>query len=131
MKHETLVQIDAIRRALKKKCRTLSVRNGRGTAWGWVDITGSDPGGCFTAAERAVLTELGMSPGGNFANIAPDARGYWLKKLTGQIPTGPPCLICHQPGVETFFCPCDLRHWLCADHLGVRRDCAFAARENA
>lgn len=36
------------------------------------------------------------------------------------------CVVCQQPGVEEFFCPCDLHHGLCATHQGIeRRDCAF------
>jgi len=128
--NETKAQIADIRRALKKAAPTLSVRNGRGTAWGWVDISGSGEAGTFTPAERAALVALGMSPGGNFANISPDTRGYWHQKLTGQrVPTGGPCLVCRAPGVEHFGCPCDLTHWLCAAHHDIpRRDCAFINR---
>lgn len=123
---EAKQEIADIRRALKKAAPTLSVRNGRGTAWGWVEISGSGECRTFTATERAALTALGLNLGGNFSVISPDSRGYWHKKLTGQVPTGGPCIVCRAPGVEQFFCPCDLRHWLCADHLGVHRDCAFA-----
>lgn len=130
--NETIQQIAEMRRALKAKCRTLSVRNARGTAWGWVEVSGSEPGGCFTPAERAALIELGLSPGGNFCVISPDSRGFWHKKLTGQVPTGPPCLVCHAPGVESFFCPCDLHHWLCPAHVGLEhKDCAFVHRQTS
>ena len=45
----------------------ISVRGGRGTAWGWIDISGSGPGGEFTAKQRRVIEQItGITPGGNF-----------------------------------------------------------------
>ena len=42
-------------------------------------------------------------------------------------PATKPCLICQQPSVTEFFCPCDLHHGLCAIHSTIeRKDCAFA-----
>ena len=124
-------EITEIRKAIKKTVTTISVRNGRGTAWGWVEISGSGECGMFTETERAGLTALGLSPGGNFCVLSPDSRGFWVRKLTGQVPQGPPCIVCGQPGTEQFFCPCDLRHWLCAEHSSSidRKDCAFIQRE--
>lgn len=123
-------EISEIRKAIKRTVPTVSVRNGRGTAWGWVEISGSDDGGMFTGAERAGLSALGLSLGGNFSVISPDSRGFWHKKLTGQVATGRPCIACGAPGAEQFFCPCDLTHWLCAAHSTIeRKDCAFVQRE--
>jgi len=76
-------EIAAIRKALKATIPTVSVRGSRGTAWGWIGIHGSGECGMFTDAERAGLKALGMNPGGNYCNISPDSRGYWLRRLTG------------------------------------------------
>ncbi len=72
--------IKIIRKALKKRCPTLSVRNGRGTAWGWVEISGSGEYGNFTEVERKVLCDVGLTPGGNFAVISPESREYWRQE---------------------------------------------------
>ena len=126
---ETKQEIAEIRKAIKAKIPTVSVRNGRGTAWGWVEIWGSEAGtGMFTAAEREGLKALGMNPGGNCCNISPDSRGFWHKKLTGQRATGQPCIVCHASGVQSFGCPCDLTHWLCEVHQNLFHDCAFIHR---
>lgn len=77
-------EITLIRSRLKRLCPSLSVRNGKGTAWGWVDIRGSaDEFGHFTPAEKLALNSVGLSFGGNFAVISPDDREYWLNKLVG------------------------------------------------
>lgn len=45
----------------------VSVRGGRGTAWGWIDVKGSLPGGEFTPAQRkAVELVTGGRTGVNF-----------------------------------------------------------------
>ncbi len=75
-----------IRAALRAGCKTLHVRHGTGTAYGWIEISGSaDKSGTFTDAERAYLRKLGFTPGGNFCVISPDSedRDYWLKVLCG------------------------------------------------
>jgi hypothetical protein len=75
--------IRGIRRSLKSKCPTLSVTRGRGTAYGWIDISGSGPWGRFTDEEREYLRSVGLQPGGNFCVIAPEDREYWYHKLGG------------------------------------------------
>lgn len=43
------------------------VRGGRGTAWGWIDVSGSLPGGEFTPAQKRAVEQVTGSPtGGNF-----------------------------------------------------------------
>lgn len=43
------------------------VRGGRGTAWGWIDVSGSLPGGTFTPDQRqAVESVTGKRAGSNF-----------------------------------------------------------------
>jgi hypothetical protein len=71
-----------LRKALKKHCRTLSVRGGRGTARAWLEISGSLEWGNFTDIERETLRSLGFNPGANFSVIDPDSFDYWLKKLS-------------------------------------------------
>ena len=79
-------QIKIIRKEIKKVAPKVSVRMGRGTAWGWVDISGSaSEWGIFTDEEREALTELGIRCGANCANISPDDRDWWVAKLTGQL----------------------------------------------
>lgn len=74
--------IKGIRKVLKAKCPKLSVTRARGTAYGWIDISGSGEFGEFTDKEREVLKSLGLQPGGNFCVISPEERGYWYHKLT-------------------------------------------------
>ena len=78
-------QIKRIRQIIKKKCPTVSVRNARGTAWGWVEIRGSgDEFHMFTREEAKALYELNLlsSPDAktNCAVIAPEDRAFVLKK---------------------------------------------------
>lgn len=74
-------EIRRIRKALKTLVSGLHVRCARGTAWGWVDIWGSDEFGRFTEDQHKGLKALGLQPGLNCANIAPDSRAYWIEKL--------------------------------------------------
>jgi hypothetical protein len=85
---ETKEEIAKIRKLLKMLTPTVSVRNGRGTAWGWVEISGSGEYGNFTDSEKEGLMKAGLSYGGNFAVIHPDDREYRIEKL--KIVTGQP-----------------------------------------
>ena len=85
--------IKLIRRIIKKKCPTISVRMGKGTAYGWIDITSKDIGASFTPKERTCLKALGRTPGGNFDVISPEDRSKFIEyhmmkrsgiKLTGE-----------------------------------------------
>jgi len=79
-------QVKIIRREIKKVAPKVSVKMARGTAWGWIDISGSaTKWGIFTDAEKQALETLGIAHGMNCANIHPDDRGYWVAKLTGQL----------------------------------------------
>lgn len=40
------------------------VRGGHGTAWGWIDISGSLPGGQFTPAQKRAVEQVTGSPTG-------------------------------------------------------------------
>jgi hypothetical protein len=73
-------QIGTIRKALKKLCSTLSVRKGRGTGYTWIGISGSGQYGRFTEKENETLRKFGLTPGGNYANISPEDREYYVKK---------------------------------------------------
>lgn len=128
----TVDEVAVIRRLLKQQAPTLSIRRGRGTSSGWVDIWGSGYGGGFTAHERQVLDAVGLQPGGNFAGIAPDARAFWIKKLGGlaEAERLPRCIVCGDEAVIDFVCNCDLVHWLCEAHRDIpRKDCAFIRYE--
>ena len=86
-------QIKLIRRIIKKKCPTISVRMGKGTSWGWVDISSKDIGARFTDKEIKCLKGLNMNPGSNWDLISPEDRGKFIEyhmmkragiKLTGE-----------------------------------------------
>ena len=85
-------QVKLIRRIIKKKCPTVSVRMAKGTAWGYVDITSRDIGARFTAKEVKCLKGIGLNPGSNFEVISPDARkkfiDYHMMKRAGIKLTG-------------------------------------------
>lgn len=81
---DTIDQIALARKLVKAKCKTLSVRNDRGTAYGWIDIRGSkSEWGEFTEEEKKALEELGLRYGLNCANISPENRKYYLRKWLG------------------------------------------------
>jgi hypothetical protein len=81
---DSLEQIALARKLIKSKCKTLSVRNGRGTAWGWIDIEGSENEfGEFTIEEKKALEELGLRFSLNCAVISTENREYYLRKWLG------------------------------------------------
>lgn len=90
---ETVLAAKVIRKALKSKAPTLSVRIGRGTASGWIDVWGSGDCNMFTEQEKQALREVGMNFGGNCAVISPESREYWVKKLTDLVPEAKVLLI--------------------------------------
>jgi len=73
-------QIGVVRKALKKLCPTLSVRRGRGTVYGWIDVSGSGEFGNFTDEEKKALDRFGLNYGANFAVISPEDRKYHVKR---------------------------------------------------
>ena len=73
-------QIGTIRKALKKLCPTLSVRRGRGTGYGWIEISGSKEFGNFTEQEKRALDKFGLNYGSNFSVISPENRKYYVEK---------------------------------------------------
>ena len=84
-------QINVVRKALKKLCPTLSVRRGRGTAYSWIDVSGSgDEFGTFTEKEKQALDKFSLSYGMNAAVISPENRKWYVEKaekiLRGEIP---------------------------------------------
>lgn len=81
---DTIDQIALVRKLIRAKCKTLSVRNSRGTGYGWININGSKTEwGEFTDEEKKVLDELGLRYGLNSANISPENRKYYLRKWLG------------------------------------------------
>ena len=73
--------IAEIRSLVKGFVPTLSVRNSRGTGWGWIPIRGSLSSGYFSDEEAAGLKALGFNHGANFCVIGPDEHGHWLEIL--------------------------------------------------
>jgi len=76
----TTRDIKLIRRIIKKKCPTVSVRMGSGTAWGWADIHSKDRGAPFTKKELNCLRGLGLTPGSNWDVIAPDNQKAFIER---------------------------------------------------
>jgi len=73
-------QIKTIRNALKKLCSTLSVRRGTGTAYSWIEVSGSLEFGEFTQEEKAALEKFGLNYGLNFSVISPENRDHYVEK---------------------------------------------------
>jgi hypothetical protein len=73
-------KIKIIRKALKSLCKTLSVKRGGGTAYPWVEISGSLEFGEFTEEEKRALEVFGLNYGGNLALISPENRDYYTMR---------------------------------------------------
>lgn len=73
-------EVAKLRKIVKKKCPTVSVRMGTGTVWGWAQITSRDRGASFTDSEKRCLRKLGLNPGGNWLPIPPDKVRAFIKK---------------------------------------------------
>lgn len=78
---ETQQQIAEFRGLLKTWLPKISVRQGRGTAAAWIDITGSQTFGHFTEEEITGLKALGFTYGANAAVISPEDRAFHLGHL--------------------------------------------------
>ena len=70
-----------IRKIIKKRCPTVSVKMGQGTARLWVQIDGSqDKFGRFTPTEKRCLKTFGINTGlGGGATLMPDEKEYFIK----------------------------------------------------
>lgn len=80
---KVLSEVRLIRRIIKNKCPSISVRHAKGTAYGWVDISagkGKWRGRSFTSKEKRCLRNLGLIPGGNFDAISPEERGKFIER---------------------------------------------------
>lgn len=71
---DTKAEIAAIRKALRVRGLKASIRNGRGTAYGYVEMTGTEDFGRFTDSDNAVLRDAFGEDAGrsNFFLIAPN-----------------------------------------------------------
>lgn len=92
-----------IRRELRKRGFTGSVRQGRGTACCWIHIHGSGKWGEFTEKEKEILKAAGETPGGNFCPIPAEDQPLLLARLQGREPD--PQDICHAQAIR------DCRMW--------------------
>ncbi len=66
-----------VRKIIKDRCPTVSVKMGKGTAYGWVDIWSK--GIRFTDKEKKCLKSFGFTPGSNAANLLPAERKVFIK----------------------------------------------------
>ena len=62
--------VKKLRKIVKKRCPTVSVRMGSGTVYGWAQISKGGEG--FTKKEIQCLKSFGFKPGGNWLPIPPD-----------------------------------------------------------
>lgn len=74
-------QTAKIRKIIKERCPTVSVRMGKGTARGWVQIDGSkDQFGRFTNTEKRCLRTFGLKTGlGGGTTIMPDEKSFFIR----------------------------------------------------
>ena len=84
----TKEDIKKVRKIIKKRCPTVSVRMGKGTAWGWADISSRKIGALFTEKEKKCLRSFGLRPGSNWDNIPPDKLKVFIrnKRVTWKYP---------------------------------------------
>ena len=76
-------EIATLRKLLKSRIPGLHVRGARGTASGWVDISGSGPYGRPTPEQGKALMELGLTHHiQNGTSISPEKRACWIAKLS-------------------------------------------------
>ena len=70
-----------IRKIIKDRCPTVSVRMGKGTARSWVHIDGSkDKFGRFTSTEKRCLKNFGIQTGlGGGTQIMPGEKPFFIK----------------------------------------------------
>ena len=72
--------VKKIRKIIKARCPTVSVRMGRGSVYGWTEITSKDIGALFTPSERACLKhEFNLRPGSNTAGFSPERGREFLR----------------------------------------------------
>ena len=77
-------RVKVLRKEIKKRVPTVSVKMARGTAYGWVEIWGSGPEyGEFTGAELDGMESMGMGRNlGNCRVIQPTMIQTWINRLT-------------------------------------------------
>lgn len=70
-----------IRKIIKSRCSTISVKMGQGTARAWVQIDGSqDKFGRFTPTEKRCLRTFGIQTGlGGGTQIMPNEKPFFIK----------------------------------------------------
>ena len=72
--------VKKIRKIIKAKCPTVSVRMGKGSVYGWTEIMNKDRGAPFTKSEKACLThEFNLRPGSNTAGFSPERGREFLR----------------------------------------------------
>ena len=76
----TRKQTAKIRKIIKNRCPTVSVRMGKGTARGWVEIMGSqDQFGRFTPTEKRCLKAFNIQTGlGGGTTIMPNEKPFFV-----------------------------------------------------
>lgn len=113
-----------------------SVTGGRGTAWGWlcIDVPPKERTheGHFTPPDRRA--ELAALLGLDTVhmqgqNVSPDKWTEFVGRAEdGKSSDFRACLVCGEPTMHRFSCPCDLEHPICEgnhDDRVPRLDCAF------
>jgi len=72
-----------IRKIIKSRCPTVSVKMGKGTARSWVQIDGSkDKFGRFTLTEKRCLRNFGIETGlGGGTQMMPGEKQFFIRNL--------------------------------------------------
>jgi len=78
------MEASIIRAIIKRKCPTVSVKRGTGTAFSYIEVQGKARGGMFTPAEIQCLKRnfedvLGH-PGSNFEVVGPEEKKPFIAK---------------------------------------------------
>ena len=78
------LEASIIRAIVKKKCPTVSVKRGTGTAFQYIEIQGKARGGMFTPKEvqclKTSFEDVLGHPGSNFEVIGPDEKKPFIQK---------------------------------------------------
>lgn len=73
--------VKKIRKIIKERCPTVSVKMGRGTIYGWATISPKGRSDSFTQSERACLKhEFNLRPAGNYDSLSPKRVRELIKK---------------------------------------------------
>jgi hypothetical protein len=80
------MDIAQIRTQLRAVAPTLTATEDGDDGKGWLEITGSGPGGQFTDEELRIVERLGLARGRTFAVVSPPDRAWLVQRLAAWAP---------------------------------------------